>query len=92
MSEIEVKSDAPADPLCDRALEVVSKRGWLSKNAWSVSKAVHAFAKPIRVMLAAETPADVVQQLLLRSHIVALQLEDNVVAPNPLLYLVACMS
>jgi hypothetical protein len=84
MSEIEVDCDASADTLCDRALEVVAKRGWLSKHSWSVSKAVHAFAKPIRVVLAAETPADVVQQLLLRSPIVAVQLEDNVVAPHPL--------
>jgi hypothetical protein len=83
MSEIGVDCDASAT-LCDRALEVVAKRGWLSKHSWSVSKTVHAFAKPIRVMLAAETPADVVQQLLLRSPIVAVQLEGNVVAPNPL--------
>ena len=84
MSEIEVDCDASADTLCDRALEVVAKRGWLSKHSWSVSKAVHAFTKPIRVVLAAETPADVVQQLLLRSPIVAVRLEGSVDAPDPL--------
>jgi hypothetical protein len=35
----------------------------------------------MNVVLAAETPADVAQQLLLRSHIVAVQLEGRVVAP-----------
>jgi hypothetical protein len=33
------------------ALEVVAKVGWLSKGAWDVSRAVHAFAKPIMVTL-----------------------------------------
>jgi hypothetical protein len=36
------------------------------------------------VVLADETPADTVQQLLLRSSIVAMQLEGSVIAPNPL--------
>jgi hypothetical protein len=77
-------ADAVIDSLCNRALEVVAKRGWLATEAWSVLKAVHAFAKPIRVVLAAETPDDVVQQLLLRSVIVAVHLNDNIDAPNPL--------
>jgi hypothetical protein len=74
---------APADTVRDRALELVAKRGWLSnlKDAWSLSKAVHAFDKPMNVVLAAETPDDIMQQLLLRSPIVAVQLEGSVVAP-----------
>jgi hypothetical protein len=54
-------ADAVVDSLCERALEVVAKRGWLPKGAWSLSKAVHAFVKPIKVVLAAETSADIVQ-------------------------------
>jgi hypothetical protein len=78
------KRDAAADGTCCRALEVVAKLGWLSKTAWSVSKAVHAFSKPMLVVLADETPADIVQKLLLRYPIVAMQLEGSVIAPNPL--------
>ena len=78
------KRDAAADDTCCRALEVVAKLGWLSKTAWSVSKAVHAFSKPMLVVLADETPADIVQKLLLRYPIVAMQLEGSVIAPNPL--------
>jgi hypothetical protein len=83
MSE-QLDSDAVVNRLCDRALEVVAKSGWLDKTIWSVSKALHAFVKPIKVVLADETPADIAQRLLLRSRIVAVQLEDNVDAPNPL--------
>jgi hypothetical protein len=84
MSEVSIDSDAAADSLRDRALEVVAKRGWLSKNAYSLSKTVHAFTKPVKVVLAAEAPPDTVQRLLLRSPIAAVQLDGNVVAPNPL--------
>jgi hypothetical protein len=60
-------TDASADTLRDRGLEVVAKLGWLSKNAYSLSKTVHAFAKPIRVRLTEDAPAGVVRQLLLRA-------------------------
>eukprot|EP00953_Heterococcus_sp_UTEX-ZZ885_P001834 1506-Heterococcus_DN1.PRE.3 len=81
MSETEVNNEVSADTLRDRALEVVTNRGWLSKNAWSMSKALHAFAKPMRVVLTAEIPSDTMQQLLLRSPIVAVQLGGSVVVP-----------
>jgi hypothetical protein len=70
-----------SDSLRDRAFEVVAKRGWLDKNAYSLSKTVHAFAKPIRVVLTDEAAAEVVQQLLLRAPIMALQLKGNASVP-----------
>jgi hypothetical protein len=72
MSERKKRGAIAADT-CYSALEVVAKRGWLEQPAWSVSQAVHAFAKqlPMLVVLADETPADTVQQLLLRPYIVA---------------------
>jgi FNIP Repeat len=74
-------TDASADILRDRALEVVAKLGWLSKNAYSLSKTVHAFAKPVRVRLTEDAPAAVVRQLLLRAPVVAAQLDGNAAIP-----------
>jgi hypothetical protein len=81
MCEKELETNVAVDSSCNRALEVVAKRSWLSKNAYSVSKAVHAFAKPIRLVLTDEATAEVVQQLLLRTHIIALQLGGNASVP-----------
>eukprot|EP00953_Heterococcus_sp_UTEX-ZZ885_P034967 18083-Heterococcus_DN1.PRE.1 len=86
MSESKRRDAPAAADTCCKALEVVATRGRLETPAWSVSQAVHAFAKqlPLLVVLADETPADTVQQLLLRPYKVAMQLEGGVIAPNPL--------
>jgi hypothetical protein len=36
---------------CLEALRVVAREGWLCKSGWSISKAVHAFAKPTKARL-----------------------------------------
>jgi hypothetical protein len=66
------------------ALEVVAKVDWLNKHARSVSKATHAFAKPIKVTLMAAVSDGVKACVLSRSSIANLQLEDNVARPSPL--------
>jgi ribosomal protein S8E len=66
------------------ALEVVAKVGWLSKSAWEMSRAVHAFTKPINVKLTPAMSDAVKAGILSRSTVVKLQLEDNVTLISPL--------
>jgi hypothetical protein len=86
MLGLDAMTDAMSDakPAALNALELVAKVGWLSKDAWNVSKNVHAFAKPIKVTLTAAVSDAVKTGVLSRSTIVQLQLEDNITPPSPM--------
>jgi hypothetical protein len=51
MSERKRRDASAAADTCCKALEVVATRGWLETPAWSVSQAVHAFAKQLPMLV-----------------------------------------
>eukprot|EP00953_Heterococcus_sp_UTEX-ZZ885_P038986 20003-Heterococcus_DN1.PRE.3 len=73
--------ESASDETCLRALHIVAREGWLCKAGWSISKAVHAFAKPTKARLTSSI--DIVNAVLARPLVTALQLEGDLGSSPP---------
>jgi FNIP Repeat len=56
---------------------IVAREGWLCKAGWSISKAVHVFPKPTKARLTSSIDENIVNAVLARPLVTALQLEGD---------------
>jgi hypothetical protein len=75
--------ESASDETCLRALRIVAREGWLCKDGWSISKAVHAFAKPTKARLTSSIGEAIVNAMLARPLVIALQLEGDLGSSTP---------
>jgi hypothetical protein len=78
------KRTRTSDDACLGALRVVAREGWLCKPGWSISKAVHAFAKPIRVVVGGSIDRATTNAVLARPLITVLRLQGEFGSRPPL--------
>jgi putative component of toxin-antitoxin plasmid stabilization module len=69
---------------CLQALEIVAREGWLCKEAWSISKAVHAYAKPTRIVLGQAASPAISRAVLQRLLITSVKTRNHAAAPKSL--------
>jgi hypothetical protein len=81
--EESTKRIGESDEICLRALSIVAREGWLSKACWSISRAVHAFAKPMKLVLSSSTDEAIVDAVLARPLIIMLQLKGDLGSSTP---------
>ena len=67
---------------CLQALEIVAREGWLCKQGWSICKAVHAYAKPTRVVLGKEASTATSNAVLQRLLVTSVRMTNHAAAPE----------
>jgi hypothetical protein len=74
----------PIDEKWLRALQIVNREGWLSKAGWSISRGVHAFAKPSKAVIRRKTRRAIATSVLARPLIKTVRLQGNMNSTPPL--------
>eukprot|EP00953_Heterococcus_sp_UTEX-ZZ885_P038991 20003-Heterococcus_DN1.PRE.8 len=82
--DVAAKRTRASDETCVGALRIVAREGWLSKAAWRISRAVHAFAKPTRALLSGNMDDAMASAVLARPLITALRLRGEFGSTTPL--------
>jgi hypothetical protein len=77
MLAMEAPQEYASDESCLGALRIVAREGWLCKAGWSISKAVHAFAKPTKARLKSRIGGAIVNAVVARHLITALRLQGD---------------